>query len=335
MKKRKLIGIISIAMLLMFSISGCNAKKEKNGREDIETKKYAGKKILFVNSYHKGFEWSDGITKGLMEGLSNKNIELKIHYMDTKRNNEEKYQKQAALDAKKIIEKWNPDIVITSDDNAFKYLVMPYYKDADIPIVFCGLNWDASVYGAPYRNTAGMVEISLVIPLINHLKTYTKGNRIGMIVDDCLSSRKWVENVKKILKISFTKEYFVKTLEEWENTFIKLQDEVDILLLVGNAAINDWKNEEAERFVLNNVQKPTGSTYDWMAPYTLITIETIAEEQGEYAAETALKILDGTLPSDIPLKENKKGRLILNLKIAEKLDVVFLPSLLKNAEIIE
>ena len=334
MEKRKLIGIISIALILVISMSCCNRKKE-NSREDIEILKYAGKKILFVNSYHKGFEWSDGITNSLKQGLSNKNIELKIHYMDTKRNTGEEFKKQAALNTKKIIEEWNPDLLITSDDNAFKFLVMPYYKDADLPIVFCGLNWDATVYEAPYSNTAGMVEISLVIPLINHLKIYTKGNRIGMIVDDCLSSRKWIENVKKILEISFTKEYFVKTLEEWENAVIKLQDEVDILLLVGNAAINDWNSEEAKRFILENIRKPTGSTYEWMAPYALITIETIAEEQGEYAAEIALKILDGTLPSDIPLKENKKGRLILNLEIAEKLDIVFLPSLLKNAKIVK
>ena len=335
MKKRHLFGIISIAFIFMFLISSCNIKKEKNGREDIETLKYAGKKILFVNSYHKGFEWSDGITNSLKQGLSNKNIELKIHYMDTKRNTEEEFKKQAALNTKKIIEEWKPDLLITSNDNTFKYLVMPYYKDADLPIVFCGLNWDATVYEAPYSNTAGMVEVSLVLPLINHLKIYTKGDRIGMIVDDCLSSRKWIENVKKILKISFTKEYFVKTFKEWENTFIKLQDEVDILLLVGNAAINDWDNEEAKRFILENIRKPTGSTYDWMSPYSLITIETIAEEQGEYAAEIALKILDGTLPSDIPLKVNKKGRLILNLKIAEKLDIIFPPLMLKNAEIIE
>ncbi len=336
MKRRNLIGLILIALIFMSSISGCSTKKEKNGRQEIETLKNAKKKILFVNSYHKGFKWSDGITNSLREGLSNKkNIELKIHYMDTKRNTEEEFKKQAALNTKGIIEEWKPDLLITSDDNAFKYLIMPYYREVDLPVVFCGLNWDATVYEAPYSNTAGMVEISLVIPLINHLKIYTKGDRIGMIVDDCLSSRKWIENVKKILEISFSKEYFVKTLEEWENAVIKLQDEVDILLLVGNAAINDWDNEEAKRFILENIQKPTGSTYDWMAPYALITIETIAEEQGEYAAETALKILNGTLPSDILLKENKKGRLILNLEIAEKLDIVFLPSLLKNAKIIE
>ncbi len=335
MKRRNLIGIISLALILVFSISGCSTKKEKNGGKDIETLEYTGKKILFVNSYHKGFEWSDGITNSLKQGLSNKGIELKIHYMDTKRNTGEEFQKQAALDAKKIIEEWKPDLLITSDDIAFKYLVMPYYRNADLPIVFCGLNWDATVYKAPYNNTAGMVEISFVIPLINHLKIYTKGERIGVIADDCLSSRKWMENAKKTLNISFEKEYFVKTLEEWENTFIKLQDEVDILLLVSNAAINNWDNEEAKRFILENTRKPTGSTYKFMSPYSLITVETIPEEQGEYAAETALKILDGTLPSDIPLKENKKGKLILNLKIAEKLDIVFLPSLLKNAEIIE
>lgn len=336
MKRRNLIGFILIALILMSSIFSCNTKKKKNGKQEIEILKNAVKKILFVNSYHKGFEWSDGITNSLREGLSNKkNIELKIHYMDTKRNTEEEFKKQAALNTKEIIEEWKPDLLITSDDNAFKYLIMPYYKDADLPVIFCGLNWDATIYEAPYSNTTGMVEISFVIPLINHLRIYTEGDKIGMIVDDCLSSRKWTKNAQKTLNISFEKEYFVKTFEEWENTFIKLQDEVDILLLVGNAAINDWDNEKAERFILENIRKPIGSTYDWMSLYSLITIETIAEEQGEYAAETALKILKGTLPSDIPLQENKKGKLILNLKIAEKLDIVFLPSLLKNAEIIE
>ena len=79
MKRRNLIGLILIALILVFLISGCSNKKEMNGSEETESQKYAGKKILFVNSYHKGFEWSDGITNSLKEGLSNKkNIELKI-----------------------------------------------------------------------------------------------------------------------------------------------------------------------------------------------------------------------------------------------------------------
>jgi len=38
--------------------------------------------------------------------------------------------------------------------------------------------------------------------------------------------------------------------------------------------------------------------------------------------------------SDIPVAENKEGRLILNLEQAEKLNVVFAPSMLRNAEIL-
>jgi ABC-type uncharacterized transport system substrate-binding protein len=37
--------------------------------------------------------------------------------------------------------------------------------------------------------------------------------------------------------------------------------------------------------------------------------------------------------SSIPVAENKKGKLVLNLALAEKLGVVFAPSMLKNAEV--
>jgi ABC-type uncharacterized transport system substrate-binding protein len=47
-----------------------------------------------------------------------------------------------------------------------------------------------------------------------------------------------------------------------------------------------------------------------------------------------LSILDGKSPADIPLTENKKGQLIVNLDLADKLGVVFAPSLLKNAVVL-
>jgi ABC-type uncharacterized transport system substrate-binding protein len=44
--------------------------------------------------------------------------------------------------------------------------------------------------------------------------------------------------------------------------------------------------------------------------------------------------LDGTPVSEIPVVENKKGEMIVNLELADKLGVVFAPSLLKNALIL-
>ena len=88
---------------------------------------YTGKKILYIDSYHEGYVWSDGITQGIQQEFQGTGVELKIHRMDTKRNAEEASKKQAAQEAKAVIESFQPDVVIASGDNVSKCLIMPYY----------------------------------------------------------------------------------------------------------------------------------------------------------------------------------------------------------------
>ena len=64
---------------------------------------YEDKKVLYVNSYHKGYAGSDPITQGIEQVLSDQGVELKIHYMDTKNNPEEVFAKAAALEAYRSI----------------------------------------------------------------------------------------------------------------------------------------------------------------------------------------------------------------------------------------
>ena len=54
--------------------------------------------------------------------------------MDTKRRKGEADKRAAALQAKTIIEEWRPDVVITADDNAARYLIKPHYRDRDTPL---------------------------------------------------------------------------------------------------------------------------------------------------------------------------------------------------------
>ncbi|MBU2561173.1 MAG: ABC transporter substrate-binding protein [Nanoarchaeota archaeon] len=336
----KTILIVLLGMFLLVVISGCVTTGGRNTITNTEiggisAKGYEGKKILYIDSYHEGYEWSDGITRGIITVLNTTGAELKIHRMDTKRNQSEEFKKQAGLKAKSIIEEFRPDVVLVSDDNAFKYVVMGYYKDAELPFVFCGLNWDASLYGAPYKNTAGMVEVSLTKELIKNLQEYAKGERIGYLSADTETERKNSEYYKKLFAINFTSEYFVTTLDDWKGAFLKLQDEADILIFENNAGINDWNDTEAEAFVLEKIKIPVGTTNPWTMQSSLIGLTKIPEEQGEWSAQTALKIIDGTAPYNIPLVTNKRGRVLVNMKIAEKLNVTLRPDLLKNAEIIK
>jgi len=68
-----------------------------------------------------------------------------------------------------------------------------------------------------------------------------------------------------------------------------------------------------------------------MAPFVLITFATHPEEQGRWAATTALKILSGTPPSQIPVVTNKAARVILNMRLAKKLGIRFPMELIDRA----
>lgn len=334
--KKKVI-LVFLGVILLTTISGCITTESPTKDIkiiEIPTKTYEGKKILYIDSYHAGYEWSDGVTRGVENILNNTGVELKILRMDTKRNDSRAFAEKAGLGAKSVIEEFRPDVVIASDDNAFNYVIMPYYRDADLPVVFCGINWDVSIYGGPYKNTAGMIEISLTSQLISYLKEYSKGNRIGYLSADTETERKNALYYNKLFNINFTKIYFVKTQEEWKEAFLKLQDEVDIFIFENNAGINNWSDSDAEAFALNNTKIPVGTTNYWTMQSSLIGMTKIAEEQGEWSARTALRILNGTRPSDIPIVTNEKGMLYVNLKIAEKLGAIFKPELLKNAQII-
>ncbi len=292
------------------------------------------RKILWVDSYHREYEWSAGIEKGIRQVLAKTDVELCIVRMDTKREPAEKSKRAAALRAREAIEKFRPDVVIASDDNAVKYLVVPYLKDTTLPVVFCGVNWDAALYGLPAGNVAGMVEVDLVETQLMHLARYARGKRIGYLSGDTETERKIIDIYNKRFFNGRLKSYLVTTFADFQKQFLRAQQEVDMLYIYNYAGIVDWDPVRAETFLLSNVRIPTGSHNPFMAPYVLVAVAKLPEEQGEWAARSALRILDGADPVGIPTARNERGRLIVNLKMADALDIVFPVDTLRAAEVI-
>ena len=306
-----------------------------------------GKKVLFVDSYHKGYPWSEGIVSGLLKELhiglddddiahtSVSTVELKVVRMDTKRNTSEEFIKQAALKTKAVIDSWKPDLVIVADDNASKYLVVPYFRNTETPFVFCGVNWDCSSYGFPCSNVTGMVEVSLIPQLLKEMGKYASGPRIGLLGADNLSNHKEADNYRSRFNISLEKEVFVETFEEWKSAFRRLQSEVDMLIIAPPSFLKtaDEKAQAAE-FVAEHTAIPTGCVEDWITPYALIGFVKSADEQGQWAGQTALRILRGRSPSDIPVAANTKASIYLNMPIAGKLRVVFPMKLIESAKLV-
>jgi ABC-type uncharacterized transport system substrate-binding protein len=126
---------------------------------------------------------------------------------------------------------------------------------------------------------------------------------------------------------------FVKDFDSWKQKFLELQDKADMIYLASPDGIKNWDMQKAEQFVLKHVRVPVGTdAAPALITLTLLGVTKDPQEQGEYAAQTALRILDGEKPADIPIAKNKKGNLNLNLKIAEKLGIIFPPAMLRNAK---
>ncbi|MBN3040247.1 MAG: ABC transporter substrate-binding protein [Candidatus Omnitrophica bacterium] len=297
----------------------------------------AKKRLLIINSYHKGYTWSDIIADTIVDYFDQHapgEAEIKKSYMDTKLNTSEEFKKNAGIKIKQLIETWKPDVIIGCDDNVSKYVIAPYFLDGDIPFVFCGLNDDPATYGFPGKNVTGIREVALIKSLYSHLERYARGRRVGYLTADKPTQRLMAEIDEKQLGRPLDKIYFVKDFEDWKKYFLMIQDEVDILLMIDVSIVPEWDKKEAIEFIQNNIKIPNGATSELSQEYVLLCISKWAKEHGTWAAEAALKILDGKKPTDIPIVVNKQGHLSVNLILADRLHIVFSPAILRAAETI-
>jgi ABC-type uncharacterized transport system substrate-binding protein len=290
-------------------------------------------KCLYISSYHKGYEWDDGILQGIQNTLGDK-CALEVFYLDSKRNPDKAWVQWQARKAVKLIGVSKPDVIIAADDNASRYLVMPYLKNKDIPVVFCGINWSMDDYGYPYKNATGMVEVAPAKALIKQLKILQPNIKRGVFLSsDVLSEHKDYRHYKKVFSDNKIKldSIFVKNFRQWRTQYKKAQ-RYDFIFLGNNAGINDWYASEAERIVNEYARTISVTTYKWMLPYAAMAFSKLPEEQGSWAAKVALSIIDGADPAQIPVVHNRLWDMWLNPRIIKRLNLKMPYLLYKRAK---
>lgn len=275
-------------------------------------------KCLYISSYHQGYKWSDGVERGVRATIGSQ-CELRQFDMDTKRNKDEGYIRQKALEAKNLIDKWQPDVVITADDNAAKYIIKPFYKDHTVPFVFCGINWTVKEYGFPYQNVTGMIEIAPIEPLLEKAEVYVKSPQTAFYIGaDTLTERK---NLKRFQEAAERRgiqlDYRLSgSTEAWLAAFDEAQKR-DFIILGSNSGINDWNRERILDRLKDTARRVILTNHGWMMPYAMLGLTKVPEEHGEWAAQTALLILRGVSPSSVPIVPNRKWDIWVNPTLLE------------------
>ncbi|WP_067177925.1 ABC transporter substrate binding protein [Sulfurospirillum sp. UCH001] len=135
------------------------------------------KKILIINSYHKGFQWSDDILAGMEEVFYNHpEITTNILYMDSKRVSSEEYYAKLRELYKLQLQNQKYDLIVAVDKFAYDFLIKYYHElFTDETILFTGLEQfnpedvqkeglDDRIYGILEKRA-----IPETIPMISHM----------------------------------------------------------------------------------------------------------------------------------------------------------------------
>ena len=286
---------------------------------------------LHIMSYHTGYAWNDGIEKGVEETLKGR-CQLKKFFMDTKRNTQPTFVKNKVEEIKQLISSYKPDIIIASDDNASKYVVTQY-KDSKIPFVFNGINWTAKPYGFPYSNVTGMVEVAPIIPLLKLIEKNVPRVKKGIYLSaDVITEHKDYSHYQTEYKkqgVNLTAK-FVKTMEQWVAAY-KAAQSFDFIVINNYAGINDWNSDLAISVAENYSKVLSVTNYKWMMPYTMLALTKNAEEQGRWAAQVAIEVLDGTDINTIPVTINREWDLYVNYALLKKAGIKLDANTKRNA----
>lgn len=294
-------------------------------------------RILFINSYHRGYSWSDGIEDGLRERLeaSGRKIELSIEYLDSRRF---AYGTQIeplaqAMEAKYA--SYRPDLIVVSDNAAFDFAIR--YRErlfSGLPIVFCGYNNFRPEVIAGISNITGVnEEISIEDAVAMALKIHPRTRTLAFIVSTAdASSKRIAEVAEQAVFPELRKRFDVVVLKDASIDKIRRAlaalPKESLLFLSGQVSDQGFGRAltpaENGRLISAVSPFPAYTFWDFHLGSGVLGGHIITgPEQGHKAAEIALRILDGTPADSIPVVMTTPTRDVFEYPVMERFGVSF------------
>lgn len=290
------------------------------------------KTVLYINSYHNGYHWSDGLLEGIRTVLnqSRYKVDLQIEYMDAKKYNYESISNNLyALYLDKFKEEFF-DIVIVSDNDALNF-VNKYRHDLfkDIPVVFCGVN-DLGDGDIAAGNITGIVEVYDFIGTLQVAKKlHPEKNRLVYLIDTSTTGIAIRHQAEKLLEqnnLGLQVEFWSQlSLEETQKRVAALPENTFLFIAPYYQTINGrfYTSEEVTTAIYKHSSVPIYTAWEFMVGYGTVGGRVLSGvEHGKTAGDMALQILSGTRADDIPIiREPGDGIYLFDYQVMDKLAI--------------
>lgn len=302
-------------------------KAALNEPQPHPTQPTTGKKALLVHSYHSGYPWVDAITRGVQSGLANSGVELDVFYMDTKRQTDEPWKARAGKLAAQKVEQWAPDVVITADDNAQQYFGRQLV-DGKLPLVFCGVNAEPSQYGYPATNVTGVIERPFFKETLVFLQQIRPIHKVAVLSCEDNTSRGAINFIKEQIVDCEVETRLVNDFDEWKLAIEDCNGRFDALGIYMYHTVKEKGNpvsldpKVVIQWTVEHTRIPTMGYFDFaVEDGLLLGVVESGEEQGERAAQYAVKILGGMPPHSLPVCKANRGTRMFNVETGARLGI--------------
>ena len=291
--------------------------------------------ILFINSYHRGYSWSDGIEDGFRERLvaSDRKIELSVEYLDSRRFS---YGAQIEPLVQAMAVKYadyQPDVVVVADNAAFDFAIR--YRDRlfpQRPIVFGGYNNFRPAVIEGIANITGVNEEVAIGDTVNMaLRVHPRTRTLAFIVSTGDASSKRIGEVaEESVFPELRKRYDVVVLkdasiEEVHQRLAKLPAD-SLLFLSGQVSDKSGSRSlspaENGRRITAGSPFPAYTFWDFHLGNGALGGHIIPpDEQGRTMAGMALRVLDGTPADSIPVVMTTPTRDVFDYPVMQRFGV--------------
>ena len=289
-------------------------------------------KILILNSYHQGVDWTDGIMDGILSCFKKekRDADLYIEYMDTKRNRPDNIFPSLFELYKLKYQKKKFDVIICSDNNALNFLLR--HRDQlfpNVPIVFCGINNFRDSLIAGKKQITGVTEdhdIKGTIELA--LRLHPETEHVVVICDNTPTGLADMEKLKPILSGFHKKVDFIKIFEftgkELQQKLQSLPENTVVFSLTFFVDRDGkfYSLEESSALLAKSCDRPIYVVADFRIRNGVLGgVITRAKSQGEKAAEIAVRILKGESVDAIPVLQKGQNIPMFDYQVMKRFGI--------------
>lgn len=291
--------------------------------------------VLFISSYHPAFHsfmpQIEGIKDGFAKAIDGaEEITLDIEFMDTKRfpgiANIESFRARLAS---KLQGRPAPDVLLVGDDLAFKFAQAERNRlFAGVPVVFLGVN---NITTALEMNDdlqfTGVVEKASFGPTLDLARSLiSDGGKIYVLTDHTRTGR---INLEEFLKTDEYQQHedFIELLSlgtlTYDNLAARLRkieagSIINLLSAFKDMAGETRTEHEIARLLTQNASVPFVHAWEsHLGRGSLGGVVISHYEQGRRAGELASAIMNGQMPSEIPVVSSSPNKLVIDQNVME------------------